>query len=99
MIGKFLKKEGALALALLIFSSFTLTADIIPASSAALRETGLIVAGLSITTAGLYLIVKKSHGYIPKIMHTSTGICSVLAGIITICLSHEIIHEVDALWG
>ena len=64
-----------------------------------LSQGGLIITGMAISLAGLYLICKDSEGYPHKIAHTCGGIAGVLVGMATICLSHELLVELDAFLG
>jgi hypothetical protein len=91
---KFLLKMAIFAL---IFPSLTLALPADPLQ-VTLRQGGLIFTGIAISLAGLYTLCKKSEGTPHKITHTCAGITGILAGIATICLSHELITELDALF-
>lgn len=91
---KFLLKTALFAL---FFAHLTQTMPQDPLQ-VTLRQGGLIITGLALSLAGLYTLCKESEGKTHKIAHTCAGIAGVFAGMATICVSHELICELDALF-
>jgi hypothetical protein len=91
---KFLLKTALFAL---LFAHLTqaLPADPLQVT---LRQGGLIITGIALSLAGLYTLCRDSEGKTHKITHTCAGITGILAGMTTICVSHELICELDALF-